>query len=322
MNENEVKQIQDKFKIALDEVSKVIVGQKHLIKSLALGLLVDGHLLLEGLPGLAKTLSATTFAQVIDCECKRIQFTPDLLPADLIGTSIFNAAQGTFSVRKGPIFTHILIADEINRAPAKVQSALLEVMQERQVTIFGQTYPLSSPFLVVATQNPIEHEGTYPLPEAQTDRFFMKIQVNYPDIKEEKEMLSKIESCQNASVQPKLTPFDIEQGQKAVKEIYLDDKIKDYILNIIQATRFPDQVEEELKSFLLFGASPRGTIALMRAAKGHAFLAGRNFVSPHDVQAVAPDVLNHRLRRTYEAEAEGITSQMIVEKLLKKVVIP
>lgn len=305
-----------KFSAAQDEIAKVIVGQKDLLKSLMIGLLADGHILLEGLPGLAKTLAVTTLAKVIDCDYKRIQFTPDLLPADLIGSSIYNPKEGTFSVNKGPIFTNILLADEINRAPPKVQSALLEVMQERHVTISGQTFKTEAPYMVLATQNPIEQEGTYPLPEAQTDRFMMKVKIGYPTKDEEREILSRMGTL-GPLPEPHtvLTGKDILEARQVVNQIYIDDKIIDFILNIIEATRQPNPL-------ILYGASPRATIALKNAAKANAFLQGRGYVTPQDVKDVAYDVLRHRLRGTYEAEAEGITSDGIIDQIFDKVYVP
>ena len=312
-----------KFQRTKEEINKVIVGQSEMINSLLIALLADGHILLEGLPGLAKTLAVNTLAKAIQCDFKRIQFTPDLLPADLIGTSIYNPKDGTFSINKGPIFTQILLADEINRAPAKVQSALLEVMQERQVTISGATFPMSSPYLVLATQNPIEHEGTYPLPEAQTDRFMMKIKIGYPSQAEEKEILLRMGTLAKVpSAQPVLTAQDILAARKVVNDIYIDDKILDYLLNIIFATRNPQQFKVDIQGLLLFGASPRATIALKLAAKALAFLSGRTYVVPQDIKQISKDVLRHRLRRTYEAEAEGISPDDIIDRILLTIPVP
>lgn len=312
-----IKESSEKFHRAREEVGKIIVGQKKMVDRLLIALLADGHILLEGLPGLAKTLAVNTLAKVVQCEFKRIQFTPDLLPADLIGTSIYNPKDGTFSINKGPIFTNILLADEINRAPAKVQSALLEVMQERQVTIAGTTFSTGSPYLVLATQNPIEHEGTYPLPEAQTDRFMMKVTIGYPSQEEEKEVLSRMGSLAPLP-QPRtvLTKQDILDSRKIINSIYVDDKIINYILNIIFATRHPKDFHVKIDGLLLYGASPRATIALKLAAQAQAFLSGRNFVTPQDVKMLAPDVLRHRLRRTYEAEAEDISPDEIILAIL------
>lgn len=318
-----IKVSNEKFDIAKQEMSKIIVGQTEMIESLFIALLADGHLLLEGLPGLAKTLAINTFAKVLQCDFKRVQFTPDLLPADLIGTSIYNPKEGTFSINKGPIFTQILLADEINRAPAKVQSALLEVMQERQVTIAGTSFPVGKPYLVLATQNPIEQEGTYILPEAQTDRFMMKVKINYPSLKEEKEILNRMGTLA-APLVPKaiLTAKDILEARQVVNSIYMDDKILDYLLNIIDATRNPEALKVDIKGLLLFGASPRASIALKLTAKAHAFLEGRAFVTPYDIKMVGFDVLRHRLRRTYEAEAEGISADDIIDKIFETLPVP
>lgn len=312
-----------KFTAAKNEIGKVIVGQSEMVDSLLIALLADGHLLLEGLPGLAKTLAVNTLAKVVQCDFKRIQFTPDLLPADLIGTSIYNPKDGTFSINKGPIFTQILLADEINRAPAKVQSALLEVMQERQVTIAGTTFAVGKPYLVLATQNPIEQEGTYALPEAQTDRFMMKVKIGYPTPKEEKEILQRMGTLTKPPVpQAVLTAEDILDARQTVNSIYMDDKVTDYLLNIIYATRNPEEYKTNIKGLLLFGASPRATIALKLAAKAHAFLEGRTFVTPYDIKMVGFDVLRHRLRRTYEAEAEGITPDDIIDRIFESIPVP
>lgn len=318
-----VTQANTQFSRIRTEISKVIVGQQNLIDSLLIALLADGHVLLEGLPGLAKTLAVNTLAKSIQCDFKRIQFTPDLLPADLIGTSIYNPKDGTFSVKKGPIFTNILLADEINRAPAKVQSALLEVMQERQITISGETFKVSPPYLVLATQNPIEQEGTYPLPEAQTDRFMLKIRIGYPSIEEEKEIMRRMGTLGNVPVaSPVLNGNDILEARKVVEQIYVDDKIVDYILQIIFATRFPEEFGVNIQGLLLYGASPRASMALKIASKAHAFLSGRAYVTPHDVKQVAHDVLRHRLRRTYEAEAEDISPDEIIDKILSTILVP
>lgn len=318
-----IKQSNQKFKAAKEEVNKVIVGQTEMIDSLLIGLLADGHILLEGLPGLAKTLAVTTLAKVIDCDHKRIQFTPDLLPADLIGNTFYNQKDNVFTVKKGPIFTNILMADEINRAPAKVQSALLEVMQERQVTISGETFKTGNPFLVLATQNPIEQEGTYPLPEAQTDRFMLKVKIGYPSFEEEKEILKRMGTL-GKKPEPKavLTADDILQARQIVNDIYLDEKVEDYILKLIFATRNPQDFGVPIEGLLLFGASPRATIALKIAAKANAFLNNRAFVSPNDVKTIGHDVLRHRLRRTYEAEAEDISSDHIIDRVFEHVPVP
>jgi MoxR-like ATPase len=320
---NAVKEANQKFLLAKEEVSKVIVGQSYMIDSLLLALLADGHILLEGLPGLAKTLAVTTLAKVIDCDYKRIQFTPDLLPADLLGTAVYNPKEGTFTVHKGPIFTNILLADEINRAPAKVQSALLEVMQERQVTISGETFSAGNPYLVLATQNPIEQEGTYTLPEAQTDRFMLKVKIDYPSKEEEKEILSRMATLgKKPTVKPILSGDDILQARTVVNEIYIDDKVIDYILNIIFASRRPKDFNVDIEGLLTYGASPRASIALKIMGKAHAFLAGRAFVTPHDIKQISYDVLRHRLRRSYEAEAEDISSEEIIDRILNKIPVP
>lgn len=318
-----VRQENVKFQRAREEIGKVIVGQTKLIERLMIGILADGHILLEGLPGLAKTLSVNTLSSVIDCDFKRIQFTPDLLPSDLIGTSIYNPKEGTFSVKKGPIFTNIVLADEINRAPAKVQSALLEVMQERQVTIGNETFQTGSPFLVLATQNPIEQEGTYPLPEAQTDRFMMKVEVGYPSREEEKTILNRMGRIgEKYEPRPMLSKEDIFEARKVIDEIYADEKVMEYLLNIVFATREPARFKVNIGGLLDFGASPRASIFLSRAAKAHAFLLGRGFVTPHDVKSIAHDILRHRLRRTYEAEAEEITVDAIIDRILDTLMVP
>jgi MoxR-like ATPase len=318
-----VKASHAKFNAAKNEIAKVIVGQTEMVDSLFIALLADGHLLLEGLPGLAKTLAITSLAKVLRCDFKRIQFTPDLLPADLIGTSIYNPKEGTFSINKGPIFTQILLADEINRAPAKVQSALLEVMQERQVTIAGTTFSVGKPYLVLATQNPIEQEGTYLLPEAQTDRFMMKVKINYPSLSEEKEILQRMGTLTGPiALQAILSAQDILEARQLVNSIYIDDKVIDYLLRIIFSTRNPEELKVVIKGLLLFGASPRATIALKLAAKAHAFLEGRTFVTPYDIKMVGFDVLRHRLRRTYEAEAEGISADDIIDKIFETISVP
>jgi MoxR-like ATPase len=318
-----IKDSGQKFTAARQEIGKVIVGQTVMVDRLLLALLSDGHVLLEGLPGLAKTLAVTTLAKVIQCDYKRIQFTPDLLPADLIGTSIYNPKEGTFSISKGPIFTNILLADEINRAPAKVQSALLEVMQERQVTIGGETFAAGNPYLVLATQNPIEQEGTYPLPEAQTDRFMLKIKIDYPQRQEEKEILSRMATLgPKPTVNAVLSGEDILLARHIVNEIYIDEKVIDYILNIVFATRNPKEFHADIEGLLLFGASPRASMALKIVAKAQAFLAGRAYVTPHDVKQVAHDVLRHRLRRSYEAEAEEISTDAIIDRVLEVIPSP
>jgi MoxR-like ATPase len=321
---NAVKEANQKFTLAKEQVGKVIIGQTDMVDGLLLGLLADGHILLEGLPGLAKTLAVTTLAKVIQCDYKRIQFTPDLLPADLIGTTMYNPKEGSFTVHKGPIFTNILLADEINRAPAKVQSALLEVMQERQVTIAGETFSAGSPYLVLATQNPIEQEGTYPLPEAQTDRFMLKVKIGYPSKDEEKEIMSRMGTLgAKPAANAVLSKSDILNARKVVNEIYIDDKVIDYILNIVFATRNPkDFGVNNIDGLLMYGASPRASLALKIVGKAHAFLAERAFVTPHDIKQIAHDVLRHRLRRSYEDEAQDVSSDEIIERILSKIPVP
>lgn len=318
-----VKQESDLINTLMYEVGKVIVGQKYLIERLLIGILSNGHVLLEGVPGLAKTMSIMTLAKVLHAGFQRIQFTPDLLPADLIGTLIYNPKSGDFTVRKGPIFTNIVLADEINRAPAKVQSALLEAMQDRQVTIGDQTFTLEDPFLVLATQNPIEHEDTYPLPEAQVDRFMFKLNITYPDKKEEREILDRMASTKkNFNVNPIISPKDILRMRTLVDEIYVDDKIKDYIIDIIFASRDPRAYNLKLDEFIEYGASPRATIYLTLAAKAHAFIKGRGFVTPQDVKSIGMDVLRHRIIVTYEAEAEELKSEDIIQKIFDTVEVP
>ncbi len=305
------------------EIGKVIVGQNYLVERLLLSLLADGHVLLEGVPGLAKTLSVKTLSQAISTGFQRIQFTPDLLPADLLGTQIYNAKTGEFVTKKGPLFSNIILADEINRAPAKVQSALLEAMQERQITLGGQTYSLGDLFMVMATQNPIEQEGTYALPEAQVDRFMFKLKINYPNKKEELEIMDRMAGHKPAVIRPVATPEDILRAREVVKEIYIDDKIKDYIVNIICATRDPEAYKiKGMKALVLYGASPRATIYLNIASKAHAFLKGRGYVVPDDVKAIGLDVLRHRVIPTYEAEAEQKTSEDLVKMVFDQIEVP
>ena len=307
----------------LNESSKVIVGQRGLLERLLLALLCDGHVLLEGLPGLAKTLTIKTLADVIHAQFQRIQFTPDLLPADLVGTMIFNQKTGEFTPRKGPIFTNLVLADEINRAPAKVQSALLEAMGERQVTIGETTYKLEDPFIVLATQNPIEQEGTYPLPEAQLDRFLFKVKVGYPTLGEEKSILNRMSGVKLPAAAKVCKPDDILKGREVCSNIYMDEKLKDYILAIIFATRFPDKLGlPQLKAQIQVGASPRATIALAKASRANAFLRHRGFVTPEDVKSIAYDVLRHRILVTFEAEADGVDSEQIIKKILEHVEVP
>ena len=305
------------------EIGKVIVGQDYLIERLLIGLLADGHVLLEGVPGLAKTLAVKTLAQAIDTQFQRIQFTPDLLPADLIGTMIYSPRDGQFTVKKGPVFTNLLLADEINRAPSKVQSALLEGMQEHQVTIGEETFKLPDPFLVLATQNPIEQEGTYPLPEAQVDRFMLKLKATYPTREEERLILDRMTTGQSIKIQPVITPKEILQARSIVNEIYVDDKLKNYILDLVFASRYPDRYRlENLKSLIAFGGSPRATICMTQAAKAYAFLQGRGYVTPEDVKSIAYDVLRHRILVSFEAEADGIDSEQVIKKILERVEVP
>ena len=311
------------FDRLIDSLHEVIVGQDRLLKQLVVGLLSNGHMLLEGVPGLAKTLTVSTLAKATNTGFQRIQFTPDLLPADLIGTLIFQPKDGTFAVKKGPIFSNLILADEINRAPAKVQSALLEAMQERQVTIGNETFWLDEPFLVMATQNPIEQEGTYPLPEAQVDRFMLKLIVDYPDKSEERRILDRMASTSpSVAVTPVLQPEDIVRARSVVDEIYMDDKIKDYIVDVVHATRKPGAFKLELADFIQYGASPRATIYLTLGAKATAFLQRRGYVTPQDVKDVAMDVLRHRVILTYEAEAEEKRSEDIVQTILDHVPVP
>ncbi len=304
------------------EVHRVIVGQKYMIERLLIGLLTRGHILLEGVPGLAKTLAVKTLSSAIETKFQRIQFTPDLLPADLIGTMIYSQKDGTFSPKKGPVFSNIILADEINRAPAKVQSALLEAMQERQVTIGDQTYPLDEPFLVLATQNPIEQEGTYPLPEAQIDRFMLKLRIEYPDQKEERQILDLMSRDDPILVSKVVTPADILRVREVVKEIYMDERIKDYIVQLVFATRKSQELKPDLRDLIQFGASPRATICLAQASRAHAFIKGRGYVTPEDIKAVGMDVLRHRIILTYEAEAEGVTAESVVTRIFDAVQVP
>jgi MoxR-like ATPase len=306
----------------LSEIGKVIVGQKYLVERLLLALLANGHILIEGVPGLAKSLSVKTLSDAIQTKFQRIQFTPDLLPADLIGTMIYNPQEGSFSTKKGPIFANLILADEINRAPAKVQSALLEAMQERQVTIGDNTFKLEEPFLVLATQNPIEQEGTYPLPEAQVDRFMLKLSLTYPNKKEEWEIIDKNAEVGFPPVRKVITPEAILRAREVVNQIYVDDKIKEYIINIVFATRNPEAYNLNLKDLIAYGASPRASIYLNLVAKAHAFLKGRGYVTPEDVKAIGMDVLRHRVIITYEAEAEETTSEEIVKKVFDEIEVP
>ena len=304
-------------------MDQVIVGQKHLVDSLMIGLLSNGHILLEGVPGLAKTLAIKTLASLIDAKYSRIQFTPDLLPADVIGTMVYSQKDETFQVKKGPVFANFVLADEINRAPAKVQSALLEAMQERQVTIGTETFPLPEPFLVLATQNPIEQEGTYPLPEAQVDRFMLKVVIDYPKMEEEKMIIRQNINGDKFNVKPILKAQEIIEARKVVRQVYLDEKIERYIVDIVFATRYPEKYDlKELKDMISFGGSPRASINLALAARTYAFIKRRGYVIPEDVRAVAHDVLRHRIGLTYEAEASNLTSDEIISKILNKVEVP
>jgi MoxR-like ATPase len=318
-----VKEVADFIPTLKAEIGKVIIGQEYLVDRLIIGLLADGHVLLEGVPGLAKTLTVNTLADALSTDFQRLQFTPDLLPADLIGTQIYNPKEGDFFTKKGPIFANIILADEINRSPAKVQSALLEAMQERQVTIGGETFKLPDPFLVMATENPLEQQGTYPLPEAQVDRFMLKLKVEYPTIEEERRIL---DAQARTGAKPKasavVTPERILEARKVVDEIYIDEKIKDYILSIVFATREPQKYNLPLAEYIRYGASPRATIALTLCAKAHAFMQGRGYVTPQDVKSIAYDVLRHRLIISYEAEAEELTAEDLIGKILAEIPVP
>ena len=330
MKKNELDKLNDKIQQKSsfvdefrNEISNVIVGQHDLIDKILISVISNGHILLEGVPGLAKTLTINTVASLINAEFKRIQFTPDMLPADLLGTLIYNQKTGEFNTKKGPIFSNIILADEINRAPSKVQSALLESMQERQVTIGEETFELSTPFLVLATQNPIEQEGTYPLPEAQVDRFMMKVIVDYPSITEEKEILERASTISKNKIKSIVKSKTILDAQELVNEIYIDSKIADYILNIVFATREPDKFSlSKLSDLIAFGASPRASINLVLASKAKAFIDGRGYVIPEDVKYVANDILRHRILLSYEAEAEEISSEDIIDQLLQEIPVP
>jgi MoxR-like ATPase len=306
----------------LAELRKVIVGQKDMLDRLLIGLLSRGHVLLEGVPGLAKTLAVRSLADAVHAQFQRIQFTPDLLPADLVGTLIYNQKDGTFVPKKGPIFTNFLLADEINRAPAKVQSALLEAMQERQVTIGDTTYPLQEPFLVLATQNPIEQEGTYPLPEAQVDRFMLKLRIDYPSRKEEREILDRMSKEDQPRASRVIETDAILRARKVVEEVYMDDRIKEYILSIVFATRSPAEYGLDIGPLVQFGGSPRATLFLARAARAHAFLRARGYVTPEDVKSVGPDVLRHRVILSFEAEAENVKPEEIIQRVFDTVEVP
>ncbi len=305
------------------EMNKVVIGQKYLVERLVIGLLANGHLLLEGVPGLAKTLSVKSLAHCIHLKFSRLQFTPDMLPADIVGTQIYNPGSGGFTTRKGPVFAHLVLADEINRAPAKVQSALLEAMQEKQVTIGDHTFPLEEPFLVLATQNPIEQEGTYPLPEAQVDRFMLKLKIGYPSRAEERQILELMARTNNPpETQPVVQASQILEARRVINDIYIDDKVKDYIVDIVCATREPEFYKIDLKSLIQLGASPRATISLTLAAKAYAFLQGRGYVIPQDVKSIGMDVLRHRVAVTYEAEAEEKTSETVIQKIFDELPVP
>jgi len=306
----------------LAEVGKVIVGQEDMMEGLLLGLVTGGHILLEGVPGLAKTLAVSTLARTIDTQFKRIQFTPDLLPADITGTTIYNRETGDFSVKRGPVFANIILADEINRAPAKVQSALLEAMQERQVTIAGETFPMADPFLVLATQNPIEQEGTYPLPEAQVDRFLLKLRIGYPTRDEERLIMDRMAGREVPSVAKVIDPAAITEIRSAVNAVFIDEKIKSYILDIVFASRDPESAGLDLAPLIAWGGSPRATLALTQLSRARALLKGRAFVTPEDIKAVGHDVLRHRILVTYEAEAENLSSDDIVSALLDNIEVP
>ena len=304
-------------------MDQTIVGQKHLVDSLLIALLANGHILLEGVPGLAKTLAIKTLASLIDARFSRIQFTPDLLPADVVGTMVYSIKKESFEVKKGPVFANFVLADEINRAPAKVQSALLEAMQERQVTIGESTFSLDDPFLVLATQNPIEQEGTYPLPEAQVDRFLMKVVIGYPSKTEEASIIKMNISPEHKNIIPLVTPRDIVETREIVQKIYVDEKIERYIVDIVFATRFPEEYGlKDLKGMISFGASPRASISMALAARAYAFLKGRGYVIPEDVRAVCPEVLRHRIGLSYEAEASNVTTEEIISQIINKVQVP
>jgi MoxR-like ATPase len=305
------------------EIGKVVIGQTYLVERLTIGLLANGHVLLEGVPGLAKTLSVKTLASTLNVKFSRLQFTPDMLPADVIGTQIYNPQSGGFTTRRGPIFANLVLADEINRAPAKVQSALLEAMQEKQVTIGDQTFKLEEPFLVLATQNPIEQEGTYPLPEAQVDRFMLKLKIGYPTRAEERQIMDLMaHTGPLATAAQVVSPQQILEARKVINEIYIDEKVKDYIVDLVCATREPETYKIQVKDFIQLGASPRATISLTLAAKAYAFLKGRGYVTPQDVKSIGMDVLRHRVAITYEAEAENKTSETIIQKIFDELPVP
>ena len=321
--ENLVREKSEFVKALFGEMDKVIVGQRYMLERMLIGLLANGHILLEGVPGLAKTMAVTTLSRAINADFRRIQFTPDLLPADLIGTQIYRQSDGKFYTRKGPIFANIILADEINRAPAKVQSALLEAMQERQVTIGEETFDVPKPFLVLATQNPIEQEGTYPLPEAQLDRFMLKLKIDYPNKEEERKILDRMASTNTEfDIKAVITPQQISEVRSVVDEIYIDEKIKDYIVDIVFATREPDKYGIKMANFISYGASPRATIYLAIAAKAHAFIQQRGYVTPQDIKSIGPDILRHRLIVSYEAEAEDKTSEDIIKTIFDNIEVP
>ncbi|MBI4831146.1 MAG: AAA family ATPase [Candidatus Lindowbacteria bacterium] len=315
---------QSKFvRTLMSEIGKVIVGQKYMVERLLVGLLANGHILLEGVPGLAKTTAVRVLSQCVNTKFQRIQFTPDLLPADLVGTQVYNPKDGQFTVKKGPLFANLILADEINRAPAKVQSALLEAMQERQVTIGEKTFKLDEPFLVLATQNPIEQEGTYPLPEAQVDRFMLKLKITYPNKQEEREIMDRVVVGSDFHLKPVIAPKDILDARAAVNSVYIDDKIKDYIVNVVFATREPKSFGmPELEGLIEYGASPRASIYLNQTAKAYAFIHGRGYVTPQDVKSIGMDVLRHRVIVSYEAEAEEMTAEDVVQKIFDHVPTP
>ena len=321
---NEMVEREARFVQVLDtEIRKAIVGQDRLVERALVALLADGHILLEGVPGLAKTLLVKTIGQAIQAGFSRIQFTPDLLPADLIGTRIYNPRTGDFSVQKGPVFSNLILADEVNRAPAKVQSALLEAMQEKQVTIGNETFPLDAPFLVLATQNPIEQEGTYPLPEAQIDRFMLKVIVDYPERSEEREIINRMTSGAPIDVHPVVDSAYILSAREIVRQVYVDEKIKDYVLDLVIATRNPGAAGlNDLENLISFGASPRAGIFLIAAARAYAFIKGRGYVVPEDIKQLAPDILRHRIITTFEAEAQDVTSEQIARRILERVEVP
>ncbi len=304
------------------EIGKIMVGQSELIEGLLIGLFTKSHILIEGVPGLAKTSAVKALADTVRADFKRIQFTPDLLPADLIGTEIYRPKTGDFSIKKGPVFNNIILADEINRAPSKVQSALLEAMQEKQVTIGDTTFPLADPFLVLATQNPIEQEGTYPLPEAQVDRFMLKLLIDYPDKREEKEIMKRVGFERPAEIKAVLSPQQLNEIAGLVKDIYMDEKLKDYIIDIVFATRNPKEYHIDIAEYIQFGASPRASIFLSLAARAYAFLQGRAYVTPQDIKTVAPKILRHRIILTYEAEAEDITTDQLIGRIFDSVEVP